>query len=108
MCKPKTMKIFQEIRKNFAIAGIYGAQKHRFNRKNSLILAFLAEHFVSTAIVLLFQAKSIREYTESFYGCATGLSAMVILVSNIFEAKHLLDMIISFESVIKQRRFYLQ
>ncbi|XP_055306350.1 odorant receptor 94a-like [Sitodiplosis mosellana] len=99
------MKIFDLIRHHFEFVGISTTQttKHPFNVRNVAILVTFAQFFISSMAFLLFEAKTIREFADSFYAAATTFGVSNVFIPNIFNMANIFQLIDDSDAIIQKR-----
>lgn len=97
------MKLFEIVRRNFAILGI-SPHKHPFNR-NSLETFFICGlSCILCGVFLICNANTFREYTESIY-----MTTMQMVIASIFtivvvKTSKLFQFVDDFEKYIENRK----
>lgn len=101
------MKVFQTIRRPLREVGIYQTQtieESPFNWKNIFILLFLCQFIIFSMAYILFEAKNLREFIETFYILSTNL----VLAFELFElTRKIYKIITSFEGLIGTRKLLM-
>lgn len=100
------MKLFQTVQKFFQLLGLSpkSDESYSLNAKNVLVLFIQIEGFVFTAAFGIFQAKTMREYGDSFYQSVTELSAAINLLNFIGQINSLYNFIETFEGIIAKSK----
>lgn len=103
------MDVFRSIRTSFTVLGIHPVLipsffKH-FNIKNVIVLLFLGQYAISTAVYFLNEARTLSEFAESFYIFATAALVFVAFLVIIQESSNIFQLIGEFESVIHESKF---
>lgn len=65
------MVIFVELKKQLALLGIKPEGQSHFNIKNLMIVLSFAICFFAMGTFILFESKSLIDFSKSFYGTAT-------------------------------------
>lgn len=102
------MKIFQEIRKHFAVLGIYEPTNNEFNilnRRNMSILLLFILCLISGTAFILFDARSFREFAEAFFIWITLISSNTGLVVGIAKNYDIYRLFTNLEKTIENRKF---
>lgn len=97
------MKLFQELKKNLAVFGIFPlcvGDKCRFNPRNMAILLFFATSFSSAVTSFLFESENLQEYTKSFYVAITTLFTSAGLFVIILKSVELFQLIEHIERIV--------
>lgn len=98
------MKLFERLRGDFEITGIYSVQnqqKQLFNLKNVFLLLMLVQFFISSAAFLLFQEKSANEFVYAFYWSTTSFAATLLFLVNILKKEKMFKLINNCEQIIQ-------
>lgn len=91
------MKLFVATRKYAAWVGMHElrpGEKSHFNRKNVALLFIFGLYFISTTALIIFDARTFREYTEGFFGWITlgsvyaGALIMIMKLRDLFSVIH--------------------
>lgn len=100
------MKYFQDMRKPFDILNIYPntlGQVHGLNMKNYFFLIVSGSSFTWSVIFMVFQAKTVTEFAESFYVFSIGLFVFVIFAIFFAKKKDIFNLIDEYEWTIQKR-----
>lgn len=103
------MKYFQEMRKPFDILNIYPntlGQVHGLNMKNYFFLIVSGSSFTWSVIFMVFQAKTVTEFAESFYVFSIGLFVFVIFAIFFAKKKDIFNLIDEYEWTIQKRMIF--
>lgn len=99
------MAIFIELKKNFAILGIKPDGQSRFNKKHSMIAFSFALCCVAMGAFILFEPKSLMEFTNSFYGAASAILNFFTFSSNVLKRTKIFGFLARIEDIIEKREF---
>lgn len=102
----KTMKLFQQVRKIFQVLGIHPIQhgeNTRINVRNMLIAGSMGSGGVLTAAYCLFQAKTVKEYGDSFYAAVTDFLTTMYFLTLFWKMEKLVKLIEKYEEFIQKR-----
>lgn len=100
-------KLFQCVQKSFQILGFCPSQHSRiapFIPKNILLILLLVFCFISSTGFFLFQAKSVKEFGDSFLASITTLGALVYFSTTIWKMANLLKLIEKFEGFVQRSK----
>lgn len=100
------MAIFTELKKNFAVLGIKPDGQSRFNKKHSMIAFSFALCSIAMGAFILFEPKSLMEFTNSFYGAACAILNFFTFSSNVLNRTKIFVFLDTIEDIIKKRKFY--
>lgn len=98
------MKFFQPIRECFGDLGFYSSRPNTL--KSSVLIVNAAVYFLLSA-AFFFEAQTLREYAESFYGSATPLFILSILVIYAWKKENIFALMNSCEILIEKRKIQL-
>lgn len=104
------MKMYQSIRSNLAVLGIYDSQSNKVNRNNvkSFLILFLL--YLTAAFICAFlfiEAQSLDEMSESFTTALTTVICAADLTIFILKTEKLFEFMNNFESIIAKSEFNL-
>lgn len=71
------MRLFVLLRRRCEILGISPKQNVRSHTRNCLALVFVMQLSIATMIYLIFEAKTIQEYADSFYIFTTAFTDVI-------------------------------
>lgn len=103
------MNLFQSIRFPFKILGIYElnrSEKHQFNLQNCVVLFFLSQYAVTTALFFAIEAKTFSEYANTFYSILTMIFLVFTCAEFIAKATLIFSLIHDFEDAIGERELH--
>lgn len=95
------MKLLKLIRKHFDRLGIFSARKFTF--KSLFIFVSTASYSALSTVFLCFEASTLNEFAESFYGAATPLFIFSINVIYALNRKRIFQLIETTEHFIEKR-----
>lgn len=98
------MKLFKAILVYFAMMGIKPSQKCRkysFNAASVVMFITLVQFCVGTAASILYDSESFKELANSFYAGSASLSAILNLITIIFNASKFFKLIEKYENTIQ-------
>ena len=101
------IKLFRNVRKFHRMVGIYPPAKHHqqpFNAKNIFVLLSMALFLISEFWYFLFNASSIEEYGQCFYGSISMLEISLYFIVNFSKMKSILKLIRNFENFIEMSK----
>lgn len=101
------MKIFQSIRHHFEFVGISQAQslrKHPFNLRNLAILLIYLQFLITSTAYVLFEAKTIREFADSFYAASTTAGVSNVFTWNMVNMANIFQLIDNSAMIIEKRK----
>lgn len=100
------MKIFESLRQYYEFVGISSTQtrKHPFNIRNVAILAIFAQFGMTTMAYLLFEAKTIREFADSFYAASTTAGVSNVFTWNIYNMANIYQLIDNCDAIVQERK----
>lgn len=102
------MKLFQVCQKYMAIIGIRRLlpdEKFPFNRRNVGILFIFGQSFIAASAFLVFDAKTLKEYTECLYTWISVLGVLIGLALVIIRTEEIFQLIENMEKMVEQREF---
>lgn len=103
-----TMKLFQCTQKFFRMLGLHPpqhCQNSSFNLKNILIILLLVIGFLDAIAFLLFQAKSVKEFGDSFYVSATEWGTLVYFSIHVRKMTNVSNLIERFGGLVQKSKF---
>lgn len=98
-----TMKLFQKIQDFYRILGVVPIDHNNGNHLNAtnvLILCNLLSGFVTASAFWIIQAKSMKEYGDSFFASVTEFCAVIYLSTIIDKTTCLFELIENFEELV--------
>lgn len=98
------MDTFRRIYTPFGMLGIHSAQGHSIGAKSVMVLLLLGQYILSTAAYFLFEAKTIEEYSESFYILTTAALILFIVSVMIFKKVNIFQFIDDLREIIQKRK----
>lgn len=101
------MKLFQSVQKYYRTLGVYAPQSNQnyaFNWRNLVVLFALTQGFIFTMAFCLLQAKTVREYGDSFYVSVTEFADAIYFLSNIWKMRKFFKLIEQFENFIEKSK----
>lgn len=101
------MKFFQEIQKPLSNLGIdqkSSLQNKVLTSRNVLVLLLSTQFLFFLMAFLFIDAKTLREYTDSFYICSSVFLNYFMFISFVKNAQKLFDLINGFESISIERK----
>lgn len=81
-------------------------RKSLISFKNLMIFSSLAFCFVTMVIFIFFEANSLVDFGNSFYGAATAMAIFIITSSNTLKSTKIFDLFARLEEFIKKRVFH--
>lgn len=106
----KKLKIFQLIKRNFAILGISSNslnKKYLLNKNVLTASLFYGLNFTLNAIFLFCKANNFQEYTDSIYVTTAVLTIFVCYVITIFKVTNIFEFIEHCETIVDESEFYI-
>lgn len=103
------MKLFQSVRKFYENMGLYPLQtqqKCQFNPRIFCILLIMSLFFVSMMDTFLFEATTITEYAESFYGSLTVLACIMNFLTSFWKTTNIYTFIEKLEKFVENRELF--
>lgn len=100
------MKLLQPIRKLFRNVAIYSSKS--FTLKSVFFFISPALYSFNSCIFLFFEAETLKQYAESFYGSATPLFIFSILVILAWKRMDIYDLIETTEKFIENRECWFK
>lgn len=101
------MKIFQTLAKLFENVGISVRQafgENLLNKKNVIVFCLLIVFSTLTTAFFLFEAKTFREYAESFYISVSMIMISVCFALFIWKTVKIFELIVTIETIIQHRK----
>lgn len=102
------MKIFQYVQKLYGVLGIHRSNSNKNNTWNrrKVLTYFMLVQFTGTSIIFfLFQAKTFKEYADSFYISATASLKVCTYTVSLWKMPKVFKLIDNFENFIQKRKF---
>lgn len=102
------MKLFQCTQKFFRMLGLHPpqhCQNSPFNLKNTVIILLLVVGFLDAIAFLLFQAKSVKEFGDSFYVSASCCGTLVYFSIHVRKMTNVSKLIERFEGLLQKSKF---
>lgn len=103
------MKILKLMQKYYEVLGIIPPNKsgkfQSFNFKTLLAIFFYVQHCIASSAFLLIEAKTIREFAESFFWCETMVTSFFNAFIIILKGGEMFYMIRNFENTIEKREY---
>lgn len=102
------MDIFQFIQKPFGILGIHRSQPNQKNSRNSrktLTYLILVHFSIMPIVFFLVQAKTFREYADSFYISATASLKVCTFTVSLWKISTIFKFIDNVNSAIQKRKY---
>lgn len=100
------MKTFQYFQQSLGYLSIYPPQleeNNRFNSKNWLILNIYLVTIIVSGIFFVYEAKTLFEYSDSLYTCATAASTSVFFAVLVSNKSRIFVLIGKYEATIEKR-----
>lgn len=97
-------KLNRELFQKIGIHPCRPNQNNTYNVRNSLILIHLTQTFVGSAVFLLFEAKSIEEYGQSFYQSVTVFLLLFLWPTFIHNMGNLFDLMDQMDEFGQKRK----
>lgn len=105
------MKIFQSIKISIDILGIYRPQLlqpfHRFNLKNSFLLAFFFLFSIAISIHIIYEAETFDERSEASMGGCVAFAVLGLFILALWKTHKFFQLIDNFENTIQKREWLL-
>lgn len=104
------MQLFRLNQKYLAIMGIEAFQPFSENQplivfvRRLLVLISLTICVILSSVFLAYEAKTLNEYADSFYGFATTTAIFFLFTIFLWKMDSLFKLIVDFEKLIEQRK----
>lgn len=108
MAGPDTIQLFQSVRTFYQKIGIKHSSKSQqyssYNCKNLFAFFAITQIFTTSTAFFLFEAKTLQEYSTSFYGSITELDCLIYFATNFFKLRNILDLIENYDKFIAKSK----
>lgn len=101
------MKLFQKIQEFYRLLGVVPIvhnNGNHLNATNVLILLNLSSGVITASAFWIIQAKSIKEYGDSFFASVTEFCGVVYFSTIIAKTNHLFELIETFEGIVHRSK----
>lgn len=95
-----TMEVFIELKKHFAVLGIKSDGKSHFDIRNVIIVFLLTYCLIAMSAFILFEAKSLIDFANSFYEAASMGVGILTSSSNVLKRTRIFGLFTRFEDMI--------
>lgn len=102
------MKLLQVAHEFAAVIGIHPFQtytKNRFNVRNFCVFLLLILFTISTSALVLFGARTGREFEEAFFAWISASFTNIGLLINILKSRDIFRLVDHFENTVETRKF---
>ena len=103
------MKLFKMVRESFERLGIYPPQFAEnfayFNSRNVILIIIMNVFLVSSIIYLLYECKTMMDYTASVYTIATATLFSIFLAILVWKSSKIFTLMGNLEKFIEKRKF---
>lgn len=102
------MKIFQYVQKLYGVLGIHqpNANKNNTWNRRKVLTYFMLVQLTGTSIIFfLFEAKTFKEYADSFYISATASLKVCTYTVSLWKMPKVFKLIDNFQNFIQKRKF---